>query len=76
MVAVMPAGHALAARTAVTLQDLAGEPVIRRGRASSSRLRACGGQRHGAELHSLCCLAVRKERPLISALFAVALGGG
>ncbi|SOY62719.1 hypothetical protein CBM2589_A60047 [Cupriavidus taiwanensis] len=26
--------------------------------------------------YSLCCLAVRKDRPLISALFAVALGGG
>ncbi|WP_234825181.1 hypothetical protein [Cupriavidus necator] len=26
--------------------------------------------------YALCCLEVRKERPLIAALFAVALGGG
>ncbi|NSX15252.1 LysR family transcriptional regulator [Cupriavidus taiwanensis] len=126
IVAVMPAGHALAARASVTLQDLAGEPVILREAGSKTRdrvERACAQQ--GVALHcameinsreailhavasgmglsfvtqieciplpglqvvpvdepllsidySLCCLAVRKERPLIAALFAVALGGG
>ncbi|SOZ40251.1 LysR substrate-binding domain-containing protein [Cupriavidus neocaledonicus] len=126
IVAVMPAGHALAARASVTLQDLAGEAVIQREPGSKTRdrvERACAQQ--GVALHcvmeinsreailhavasgmglsfvtqieciplpglqvvpvdepllsidySLCCLAVRKERPLISALFAVALGGG